>query len=42
MQDWKDIDFGIAEGVDFVSISFVNDASDIKRLKSYLSSRSVE
>ncbi|XP_074572356.1 pyruvate kinase isozyme A, chloroplastic-like isoform X2 [Curcuma longa] len=41
-QDWKDIDFGIAEGVDFVSISFVNDASDIKRLKGYLSSRSVE
>ncbi|XP_042419472.1 pyruvate kinase isozyme A, chloroplastic-like isoform X1 [Zingiber officinale] len=41
-KDWKDIDFGIAEGVDFISISFVNDASDIKHLKSYLSSRSVE
>ncbi|MQM07847.1 hypothetical protein Taro_040699 [Colocasia esculenta] len=41
-KDWADIDFGIAEGVDFIAMSFVKDANDIKQLKSYLSTRSAE
>ncbi|KAF6157940.1 hypothetical protein GIB67_015256 [Kingdonia uniflora] len=40
MQDWADIDLGISEGVDYIAVSFVNDADDIKPLKNYLSSRS--
>ncbi|WOK99576.1 pyruvate kinase isozyme A, chloroplastic-like [Canna indica] len=39
-KDWADIDFGISEGVNFIAVSFVNDASDIKCLKNYLYSRS--
>ncbi|KAJ0980376.1 hypothetical protein J5N97_008631 [Dioscorea zingiberensis] len=39
-KDWTDIEFGISEGVDFIAVSFVKDADDIKNLKSYLSSRS--
>uniref|UniRef100_A0A1D1ZJH1 Pyruvate kinase n=1 Tax=Anthurium amnicola TaxID=1678845 RepID=A0A1D1ZJH1_9ARAE len=41
-KDWADIDFGISEGVDFIAMSFVKDASDIKHLKSYLSTKSAE
>ncbi|NP_001146376.1 Pyruvate kinase isozyme A, chloroplastic-like isoform 2 [Zea mays] len=41
-QDWADIEFGIAEGVDCIALSFVNDANDIKQLKAYLSRRSLE
>jgi hypothetical protein len=40
LQDWIDIDFGIAEGVDFVAISFVRTAEVIKHLKSYIRARS--
>ncbi|MBA0856926.1 hypothetical protein Goshw_004944, partial [Gossypium schwendimanii] len=38
--DWLDIDFGIAEGVDFIAISFVKSAEVIKHLKSYIAARS--
>ncbi|EER91093.1 hypothetical protein BDA96_01G146900 [Sorghum bicolor] len=41
-KDWADIEFGIAEGVDCIALSFVNDANDIKQLKAYLSRRSLE
>lgn len=39
-KDWIDIDFGIAEGVDFIAISFVKTADVIKHLKSYIAARS--
>ncbi|KAJ6796543.1 putative plastidial pyruvate kinase 1, chloroplastic [Iris pallida] len=39
-KDWDDIEFGISEGVDFIAVSFIKDANDIKHLKSYLSERS--
>ncbi|KAJ7954811.1 Pyruvate kinase family protein [Quillaja saponaria] len=39
-KDWLDIDFGIAEGVDFISISFVKSAEVINHLKSYIAARS--
>ncbi|GJN23779.1 hypothetical protein PR202_gb11458 [Eleusine coracana subsp. coracana] len=41
-EDWADIEFGIAEGVDCIALSFVKDANDIKHLKAYLSRRSLE
>ncbi|KAJ6351311.1 hypothetical protein OIU78_007264 [Salix suchowensis] len=40
MNDWLDIDFGIAEGVDFIAISFVKSAEVINHLKSYIAARS--
>ncbi|KAJ6800347.1 putative pyruvate kinase isozyme A, chloroplastic [Iris pallida] len=39
-KDWLDIDFGIAEGVDFISVSFVKSAEVINHLKSYIAARS--
>ncbi|CAJ1977307.1 unnamed protein product [Sphenostylis stenocarpa] len=41
-KDWADIDFGIAEGVDFFALSFVNDADSVKDLKNYLSTKSTK
>ncbi|WVZ60862.1 hypothetical protein U9M48_010826 [Paspalum notatum var. saurae] len=38
-KDWLDIDFGIAEGVDFIAVSFVKSAEVIYHLKSYISAR---
>ncbi|GMP56249.1 hypothetical protein CsSME_00020802 [Camellia sinensis var. sinensis] len=38
--DWLDIDFGVAEGVDFIAISFVKSAEVINQLKSYIKARS--
>ncbi|KAK7275748.1 hypothetical protein RIF29_16870 [Crotalaria pallida] len=38
--NWLDIDFGIAEGVDFIAISFVKSAEVINHLKSYIAARS--
>ncbi|KAL3828749.1 hypothetical protein ACJIZ3_017551 [Penstemon smallii] len=38
-KDWLDIDFGIAEGVDFIAISFVKSAEVIKHLRSYIKAR---
>ena len=39
MQDWLDVDFGIAEGVDFIAVSFVKSAEVINHLKSYIAAR---
>ncbi|KAL7220298.1 hypothetical protein ACSBR2_013213 [Camellia fascicularis] len=39
-KDWLDIDFGVAEGVDFIAISFVKSAEVINQLKSYIKARS--
>ena len=39
-QDWIDIDFAIAENVDFIAVSFVKTADVIKHLKSYIAARS--
>ncbi|XP_022727800.1 pyruvate kinase isozyme A, chloroplastic-like isoform X1 [Durio zibethinus] len=41
-KDWLDIDFGIAEGVDFIAVSFVKSAEVIKTLKSYITAQSPE
>lgn len=38
-KDWLDIDFAIAEKVDFIAVSFVKSADVINNLKSYLASR---
>lgn len=35
-QDWKDIDFGIKEGVDFIALSFVKTVDAVKELRAYL------
>ena len=40
LKDWADIEFGISEGIDFVAMSFVNDADSIRHLKNYLSTKS--
>ncbi|GLU03407.1 hypothetical protein SLE2022_206090 [Rubroshorea leprosula] len=39
-KDWADIEFGISEGVDFISLSFANNADSISELKNYLSTKS--
>lgn len=39
-KDWADINFGIAEGVDFIAMSFVNDADAVRNLKDYISTKS--
>ncbi|XP_051139305.1 plastidial pyruvate kinase 1, chloroplastic-like [Andrographis paniculata] len=39
-KDWSDIEFGISEGVDFIAMSFVNDADSVSHLKNYLSIKS--
>ncbi|KDP44555.1 hypothetical protein JCGZ_16388 [Jatropha curcas] len=41
-KDWEDIAFGISEGVDFIAVSFVNDADSVKDLKNYLSTKKSE
>jgi pyruvate kinase len=38
-KDWKDIDFGIKENVDFIALSFVRNSAAIKELKKYLSKK---
>ncbi|KAJ9538058.1 hypothetical protein OSB04_030791 [Centaurea solstitialis] len=35
-KDWSDIEFGTSEGIDFIAVSFVNDAAVIEHLKDYL------
>ncbi|KAJ7013308.1 hypothetical protein NC653_003105 [Populus alba x Populus x berolinensis] len=40
IKDWADVDFGVSEGVDFIALSFVNDANSVKNLKNYLSTKS--
>ncbi|KAM7250513.1 hypothetical protein ACFE04_022396 [Oxalis oulophora] len=39
-KDRADIKLGIAEGVDFIAMSFVNDADCVQHLKNYLTSKS--
>ncbi|XP_021764327.1 pyruvate kinase isozyme A, chloroplastic-like [Chenopodium quinoa] len=39
-KDWLDIDFAIAEGVDFIALSFVRSADTINHLRSYIAARS--
>ncbi|KAK4401783.1 Pyruvate kinase isozyme A, chloroplastic [Sesamum angolense] len=39
-KDWFDIEFGISEGVDFIAMSFVNDADAVTHLKNYISTKS--
>ncbi|KAL9415367.1 hypothetical protein AB3S75_043624 [Citrus x aurantiifolia] len=39
-KDWDDIEFGIAEGVDFIAMSFVCDADSVRHLKKYVSGKS--
>ncbi|CAA3019690.1 pyruvate kinase isozyme A, chloroplastic-like [Olea europaea subsp. europaea] len=39
-KDWSDIEFAISEGVDFIALSFVNDADVVTHLKNYLSTKS--
>ncbi|KAI3445865.1 hypothetical protein Pfo_002530 [Paulownia fortunei] len=39
-KDWSDIEFGISEGVDFIAMSFVNDADAVTHLKNYISTKS--
>uniref|UniRef100_A0A7N0TTA8 Pyruvate kinase n=1 Tax=Kalanchoe fedtschenkoi TaxID=63787 RepID=A0A7N0TTA8_KALFE len=39
-KDWIDIDFGIAEGVDFIAVSFVKSAEVINHLRSYIAAHS--
>ena len=41
-KDWKDIEFGVEEGVDFFALSFVNDADVVRELKKYLVSKGCE
>ncbi|KAK4476963.1 hypothetical protein RD792_016133 [Penstemon davidsonii] len=38
-KDWSDIEFGISEGVDFIAMSFVNDADSVTHLKNYISTK---
>ncbi|WJZ90348.1 hypothetical protein VitviT2T_009497 [Vitis vinifera] len=40
LKDWLDIDFGTAEDVDFIAISFVKSIEGIKHLKGYIAARS--
>ncbi|KAH6810064.1 Pyruvate kinase family protein [Perilla frutescens var. frutescens] len=39
-KDWSDIEFGISEDVDFIAMSFVNDADAVTHLKNYIATRS--
>ena len=41
-KDWKDIDFGIQEGVDFFALSFVNDADVVHELRAYLEEKGAD
>ena len=41
-KDKKDLEFGISQGVDLISLSFVRQAADIQALKAFLSERKVE
>ena len=39
-KDQKDLEFGLSQGIDWVSLSFVRQAADIRFLKDFLSARS--
>jgi pyruvate kinase len=38
-KDWKDVDFAIENNLDYIALSFVRTADDVKQLRSYLDSR---
>ncbi len=38
-KDLRDLDFGLTEGVDWISLSFVRQASDIRKLKEIIASK---
>lgn len=38
-KDWRDIDFAVAQGVDFIAVSYVKSADVITNLQSYIQSR---
>ncbi|CCQ60639.1 Pyruvate kinase [Crocosphaera watsonii WH 0401] len=41
-KDKKDLEFGISQGVDIISLSFVHQAADIQTLKAFLAERNVD
>lgn len=41
-KDKKDLEFGISQGVDIISLSFVRQSTDIQALKGFLATRNVE
>lgn len=41
-KDWKDIEFGISQGVDYIAQSFVREASDVQLIKDFLKKKSAE
>jgi pyruvate kinase len=41
-KDKKDLEFGISQGVDIISLSFVRKAEDIKTLKAFLAERNAD
>ena len=41
-KDKKDLEFGISQGVDIISLSFVRQAADIQTLKAFLAERNVD
>ncbi|CAG9466742.1 unnamed protein product [Pedinophyceae sp. YPF-701] len=41
-KDWQDIDFAIAQGVDWIAVSFVKQADVIKNLQSYVAARATK
>jgi pyruvate kinase len=40
-KDLKDLDFGVARGVDFIALSFVRSAADVKTLRKAIGKRSI-
>ena len=38
-KDWKDIDFAIEHGLDYVALSFVRTAAEVRELRAYLGDR---
>jgi len=40
-KDKKDLEFGIKEGVDMIALSFVRDASDVKKAKAWLKKKKI-
>ncbi len=40
--DYEDIDFAIAEGLDFLALSFVQSAADVRGLQDYLASKGAD
>jgi pyruvate kinase len=41
-KDWKDIDFGIKKGVDFIALSFVRKANEVQEVQDYLVSKKAD